>query len=89
MYYTTSAGPVDRELLIYIYIYIYTHIFSRWLPLGVFGAPLASCGATLNPLGATLGALGLPLGAIVLPLRWAPFGRPLAVLGHPAWEKYL
>ena len=51
-----------------VFISLFANIFSLWLPLGVFGAPLASLGPTLDSLWLHLDALGLRI--------------PLAVLGH-------
>ena len=56
---------------------------SLWLPLGVFGVPLAAFGPTLGslwlplaPFGASLGCLWGAFGALGPPLGqlWAPFG---------------
>ena len=78
-YNITSACAVDRE---FFDIYL-----SLWLPLGVFGPPLAPPGPTwgsfclfgepLDSLWAPVVPFGVPLGSL-----WPAFGIPLAILGH-------
>ena len=66
----TSAWAVDRELFdIYL---------SLWLPLGVFGAPLAPPGPTVASVLTLLGALGLLWASFGC--LWIPFGLPLGSL---------
>ena len=50
------------------------YILSLWLPMGVFGVPVASFGPTFGFFGSS----GLTLGSL-----WVPFGIPLAPIGLP------
>ena len=74
------------------------YILSLWLPMGVFGVPVASFGATLGSLLLPWGDFGLPSAVlwgpfgptfgffgssgVTLGSLWVPFGVPLAPIVH-------